>query len=213
MNNSTKNILLGVLVVGLLGMTIAYAALSTQLRISGTASVPNVSWDIRISDLTKASGTPSAVTNQANTATGPASVAATNNTSISGLAVTLNQPGDKIQYTFSLYNNGTIDAKLGSFSESLTRASGAAMTDQEIASKFTHSIVCNPTQSVTTTNNEDYLSKSGSAHSSSECTLTIQWNEAGLGTGQTSQTAGENQTYSQSAVTLNYSAQWTYVQK
>ena len=206
MTNRTKNILLGVLVVGLVGMTVAYAALSTTLRISGTASVPTTTWDIRISDLTK-STVGSAVTGQTNTAEGPASVAATNNTGITGLNVKFNQPGDKVQYTFTLSNNGTIDAKLASFTSSLTKNSSSPndISTADIASKFTHSITCNPTQATTA----DYLNKSGTSGSSSSCTLTIQWNEAT----QASQTPGQDQTYSQSAVILDYSAQWTYVQK
>ena len=212
MNNSTKNILLGVLVVGLIGMTVAYAALSTTLRISGTASVPNVTWDIHLASFAKQANTASLVTGQTNTADGNVPTI-TNGTAINGLAVTFNQPGDKVVYTFNIVNGGSIDAKLASFSESLTRASGAAMDQATINSRFTHTIVCNPTQE-TYTGTADYLNKSGSEHSSASCTLTLAWNEANLNAGgQTSQTAGEDQTFTQGAITLNYSAQWQYVQK
>ena len=209
MNNNTKNILLGVLIVGLIGMTVAYAALSTQLKITGTASVPNVTWDIQIQDFTKQANTPSAVSGQTNTATGPASINATAGTLISGLTVGFNQPGDKVVYTFKLANEGTIDAKLSSFEQGLTPASGQTITQNEINSKFTSSIVCNPTEATTS----DYLDKAGSSHDEATCTLTIQWNEAGLGSGQSSQTAGQDQTYTQSAVLLDYNATWVYVQK
>ena len=37
MNNKVQNILLGVLAVGLIGITVAYATLSQQLKINGTA--------------------------------------------------------------------------------------------------------------------------------------------------------------------------------
>lgn len=39
MNNKVQNILLGVLAVGLIGITVAYAALTQQLTINGTAKV------------------------------------------------------------------------------------------------------------------------------------------------------------------------------
>ena len=39
MNNKVQNILLGVLAVGLIGITVAYATLSQQLKINGTAKV------------------------------------------------------------------------------------------------------------------------------------------------------------------------------
>ena len=208
MENRSKNIMLGVLVVGLLSMTIAYAALSSNLRISGTASVAAATWDIRISNLTKASSTPSLVSGQTNTASGPASVAATNNTGISGLNVTLNQPGDKVVYNFTISNNGTIDAELSSFTSSLTKnsASPTNISASDIASKFSHSISCSPTQA---TSSSDYLNKSGSDHSSSSCTLTIAWKEAT----QANQTPGQDQTYTQGAVILDYNAQWVYIQK
>ena len=39
MSNKNKNILLGVLIVGIISMTVAFAALSTRLNINGTAKV------------------------------------------------------------------------------------------------------------------------------------------------------------------------------
>lgn len=216
MNNNTKNILLGVLIVGLIGMTVAYAALSTQLKITGTASVPNVTWDIKIKEFAKQANTPSVISGQTNTATGPASLTATNSTLISGLAVGFKQPGDKVVYTFKLANEGTIDAKLSSFSQGLTLNSGSttSLTPEQIAAKFTSSIVCDPTEATTS----DYLNKAGatagSNHDVANCTLTIQWNEVGTGTGgQASQTAGQDQTFTQGAVLLDYNATWVYVQK
>ena len=222
MNNNTKNILLGVLIVGLVGMTIAYAALSTRLQISGTVSVPEATWDIELSNLTRVSNVASAVLNQQNTASGPASITVTNGTAISGLNVTFNQPGDKIQYNFTISNLGSIDAKLSAFSESLTLPSGynGTMTQEQVNSNFTHSIICNPTQSNYSTAPVDYLDKigtkaspattAGNNHDVANCTLTIQWNEAN---NQNQNTPGSDQTYTQAALTLDYNAQWTYVQK
>ncbi len=165
--------------------------------------------------MTKASNVASAVTGATNTATGPASVSVTNGTAISGLAVTLNQPGDKVVYNFTISNNGSIDAKLSSFTAGLTQASTSpnSITSDQIAANFSHSITCSPTQA----SNADYLNKKGtyaspavsvgSNHDVANCSLTIQWNEA-----TNSGTAGQAQTYTQQAVILDYSATWVYVQ-
>jgi len=54
MNERKKNILLAVLVVGIISMTVAYAALSTTLNINGSASVQNIdqSWNIHFAHIT-----------------------------------------------------------------------------------------------------------------------------------------------------------------
>ena len=39
MNNKVQNIVLGVLAVALIGITVAYATLTQQLKINGTATV------------------------------------------------------------------------------------------------------------------------------------------------------------------------------
>ena len=46
MNNKIQNIVLGVLAVGLIGITIAYASLSQNLTINGTAKVAAATWDV-----------------------------------------------------------------------------------------------------------------------------------------------------------------------
>lgn len=44
MNNKVQNVLLGVLAIGLIGITVAYAALTQQLKIEGTAKVASSKW-------------------------------------------------------------------------------------------------------------------------------------------------------------------------
>lgn len=50
MSNKTKNILLGVLIVGVISMTIAFAALSTRLNINGEANVSATSWNVHFQE-------------------------------------------------------------------------------------------------------------------------------------------------------------------
>ena len=109
MRAKSKNTLLIILIIGLVSMTVAYAALSTTLTISSSAKVASSSWDIHFENLslvTNASGNTGTVIT-------PAQIQA-NTTQISGLVVDLKQPGDSVSYTFDIVNSGDINAKLNS---------------------------------------------------------------------------------------------------
>ena len=107
MNNKIQNIVLGVLAVGLIGLTVAYASLSQNLTINGTAKVAAATWDIKFLNLTQKSksGYAAFPTSNALTASG---------TTISGNIGTLKAPGDSLTYTFDIKNNGSINAKVNS---------------------------------------------------------------------------------------------------
>ena len=98
-----KIISLIVLVVMVLGLTVAFAALSQTLTINGSATVNTASWDIHFENLTLSEKTGTAEVSGTPSLTG---------TVISGVDVSLNKPGDKIVYEFDLVNNGSIEAKL-----------------------------------------------------------------------------------------------------
>ena len=91
MNNKVQNILLGVLAVGLIGITVAYATLSQQLKINGTAKVASAKWDVHFANMSTGAKT------------GYAEIATTG---------TLKAPGDSITYTFDVTNAGSINAKI-----------------------------------------------------------------------------------------------------
>ena len=97
MRENTKNILLGLLVVGLIGMTIAYAALSTTLTISGTANVAEAKWDIHFANFDDTHIPANAVGGGTNT--GVIKSVSTNATAITNLKVDLKKPGDTIEVT------------------------------------------------------------------------------------------------------------------
>lgn len=120
-SNKAKNILLFILVIGLVGMTIAYAALSQRLDINSTANVKASTWDIHFKNLSSANKT-----GTANVVTEPTLT----NTAISGLNVELQKPGDSVTYTFDIENAGTIDAKIGQFKIN-TKEDGILCTDSE----------------------------------------------------------------------------------
>ena len=107
MNNKTQNILLGVLAVGLVGISVAYATLSAKLTINGTAKVASAKWDIHFENMSNGAKT------------GYAELASTSKltasgTSVSGNLGTLKAPGDSITYTFDVKNAGNINAKITS---------------------------------------------------------------------------------------------------
>lgn len=105
MNNKVQNILLGVLAVGLIGITVAYATLSQQLTINGTAKVASAKWDVHFANMS------------AGSKTGYAEIATTgkltaSGTTVSGSFGTLKTSGDSITYTFDVTNAGNINAKI-----------------------------------------------------------------------------------------------------
>ena len=113
MQGKSKNVLLIALVIGIVSMVVAYAALSTELRISSSAKVAATKWDIQITSFAQAAAQPNNVSGTSEvTVTGPNSTAGT---TIQGLEVTFKKPGDVAKFTFNLENAGDIDAKLTGF--------------------------------------------------------------------------------------------------
>ncbi len=127
MNNKIQNIVLVVLAVGLIGITIAYASLSQNLTINGTAKVAAATWDVHFEGM------------NAGTATGYATLPTTgklaaSGTSVSGNIGTLKAPGDTITYTFNVKNAGSINAKISSITApKLTCAPVASGGSQAVA--------------------------------------------------------------------------------
>ena len=118
MNEKTKNVLLGVLVVGLVSMTVAYAALTQTLNINGSATVQNIasSWKVRFRALDTAKD---GSTYQPITTTGYATMAqdaalsfTSDSTIVTLPMVTLKAPGDKVEYVWVVENTGDINAVL-----------------------------------------------------------------------------------------------------
>ena len=101
-----KMLSLSAVIVAVLGLTVAFAALSTTLNINGTAYLDAAKWGIRFENLSSPTKIGSATT------TGTAKIEETKSAEITGINVGLSTPGDKIVYTVDLVNNGTINAKI-----------------------------------------------------------------------------------------------------
>lgn len=111
MGNKVQNVLLGVLAVGLIGITVAYAALSQKLDIQPEATVQKSTWDVEFANVactaSNSNGTTTAVVD-----TSDSKLAVNGKTTIEGSMGTLKTPGDTITCTFDIVNKGDIDAKI-----------------------------------------------------------------------------------------------------
>ena len=93
------------LIISVTSIGIAFAALSQDLTVKGSAIVDPISWNVKFDtvSLTK-------------TATGGAtgSTPSISTTAIESFLVTLTKPGDTVTYTFDVLNDGSLNAKIGS---------------------------------------------------------------------------------------------------
>ncbi len=108
MKERTKNILIAVLIVGLVSMTVAYAALTQVLNINASAKVlgKSTTWNVHFENLSDVDAHGYA------TVASPLSLKGT--TTLEGLVANLSAPGDYVAYKFDIVNSGTINAKVSS---------------------------------------------------------------------------------------------------
>lgn len=115
------------LILSVTGISIGFAAVSTNLNINGTASVVPATWKIRFTNLSAPS-----ITGAAEVVNAPI---IQSDTHIGNYEVKLTKPGDKIVYTFDIANNGTIDAELSSYdfaTPTITGTGETALNDAQI---------------------------------------------------------------------------------
>ena len=104
-----RNLIIGSLLAVLVVMTVGYAAFSTQLKITGNASITS-NWDVQITGISN--GTP---TGSAENAINPTYDILTAN-----MEVNLYSPGDSMTYEITIQNKGTIDATLSKITKTDT---------------------------------------------------------------------------------------------
>ena len=97
-----------VLVMLLLGISMGYALLTSNLNILGVAGILNPTWDIHFENVQVKSGS----------VTAPTPTIDTNKTTVS-YSVTLNTPGDFYEFTVDAVNAGTIDGMITEISSTL----------------------------------------------------------------------------------------------
>lgn len=105
-NSNSKMMSVIALVIAVVGLSIGFAALQTQLTVNGTAEVTGGSkWDVKF-----VTGSLNKVETGSATGTAPTIAA----TSVTGFKATLLKPGDKVSYYFQVTNAGSFDAKIDS---------------------------------------------------------------------------------------------------
>ena len=108
MNERTKNILLGVLIVGIISMTVAYASLTQNLRINSSAKVQgkSTSWNIHFKHIEDTSN--EVQPKEYATAASNSITLSETDTVATMPTVTLKAPGDSVEFYFNVINEGEI---------------------------------------------------------------------------------------------------------
>ena len=99
-----RNMQLLIVFVTALLIGVGYAILNSSLNIAGNTKIGNPDWDVHFENVNVTSGSVSATT-----------PSISNGTNVT-YTVTLNQPGDFYEFTVDVKNGGTIDAMIGSVS-------------------------------------------------------------------------------------------------
>ncbi len=128
--NKKKNSII-LLVLLLLGITLGYSLLSSNLNISSTTGLSNNTWNIHWSNL--------AVTNGSVTGTQVTTPAAikTGDTEVE-YSITLSTPGDYYEFTVDAVNEGSIDAMIESFSNKTYESNGT--TEKTLPTYLNYSV-------------------------------------------------------------------------
>ncbi len=104
-----KKYTFGLLLLMIIGLSIGYALISSNLNINGTSIINNPTWDIHFENIQVKEGSISPTT--------PATINAARNTVT--YAVTLDTPGDYYEFTVDAKNSGTIDGMIESITSKL----------------------------------------------------------------------------------------------
>ena len=175
-----KNILIGGLLAIVLIMAVGYAAFATQLTVNGTAEITS-KWDVHFKeDNTTMTATTTGV--------GDKPTGTMTRTSATAYTVTadLKQPGDKIVYTFTVENAGTLAATLQQSSDDTTGTPAISSNGNDYI-KF----------SVSPFSTTNLAANTGTA----TFTLTAEYVDAG--TNGTSATLSDDQKTATTTVTFN----------
>ena len=122
-NRKIKTLSLVALIVAVLGLGVAFAALSSQLTINGSAKAQAGSWNIHFA---KTLDMPTQTTGNASFTEPTLS-----DTSILGFKATVTKPGDSVTYYFDIVNSGTVDALIEDyvFKTGYLECSGESFSD------------------------------------------------------------------------------------
>lgn len=107
-----KGVLVFALILAIVFMSVGYAALSQRLTVTGTATVGDANWDVKITSIAFDAANSNITASNSETALDPEEEAVGAGSTGATFDVTLNAPGDKAVYTVVVTNKGTIPARL-----------------------------------------------------------------------------------------------------
>ena len=113
-NNKPKTVALVVLIVAVIGLTVAFAVLSSNLTISGNAKLEPVNWNIYFDNIANIKAE-----RKASIKSNPI-IDTNDKRKISGMFVTLTEPGDKVSSTVDIVSESDIDAAIDSILKKVT---------------------------------------------------------------------------------------------
>lgn len=117
-NRNNQVIAVIALVIGVIGLSVGFAAFSNVLKIQSSAEVTpdksTLNVDFSSSSTEVATDDITAVTTPTTVVATKATIDNTNDPTISNLKATFTEPGQKAVYSFYAYNNGKLDAYLKS---------------------------------------------------------------------------------------------------
>ena len=121
--NKDKKLVFGILalLVGIVAVSISYAAFTQNLNINGTANVTASNWSVHFANLTNGVRNGTAVERTSPTIK-------SGQTTIGDYAVDLYTPGDSITYTFDVVNDGDYDAKISVLTKGTPTCNGTDPT-------------------------------------------------------------------------------------
>ena len=117
-NKDYKNLLLIILMIIALTMSIGYAAIAQRLEVTGTTTIANAKWDVKIISIEETnksiSNTEVTPSTGVGDTTGTTSATIATGATTATFSVQLNAPGDYAEFTVTVKNLGTISAVLNS---------------------------------------------------------------------------------------------------
>lgn len=116
-NKKTRVIAIIALIVAIVCVSIGFAAMSTTLRINGSATMDTAHWKVRFENLSAPT-----IAGQADVLQAPS----LSDTVIETYSVKLTRPGDSVTYTFDVTNESSdMDAIIGTFTKPAPTCTGS----------------------------------------------------------------------------------------
>lgn len=169
MKGKQKNALIGGLLAIVFVMAVGYAAFSTTLNISNTASISS-KWDVHIKSITP--GTPVGTAKSTSATVGSDGLTATFGTE-------LTSPGDSITYTVVVENSGNLAAQLSNLTFSDTSTTDPILYSYSgIAKNDKINAGSTATFTVTAKYNPAVTSQPTTAQSTKSVTMTLTYVQA-----------------------------------